>query len=164
MITDSSDPLGLQAQVAGLHRRISRLEVQAFGEPLPEKCDATLHALYVDALLGNVDMTRTSAHLWSHVILNLTEEVLLVLGRSTSDPFPWRPLLLALDNLTVQGFNLDRATQHLLDVAKSLMKIQGLGMLKIGDVFGGLFRYRSAYQQGEGEQHDKKKEEGSEGV
>jgi hypothetical protein len=138
MNVNTSDPLGLQAKVAGLERRVRYLEERAFGEPRPENCFLTLYSIYVDALMGRIDLTQTSADLWNHVVINLDEEVLLALGRHTSDPFPWRPLLLVLDHFTDNGFDTEVASSHLLNLAKSFLHLQGLSRLKPEDMLAGV--------------------------
>jgi hypothetical protein len=134
MKVNTSDPLVLQAKVAGLERRVRHLEVRAFGEPQPENCFLTLYSIYVDALMGRVDFTQTSADLWNHITINLDEEVLLALGRHTSDPFPWKPLLLVLDHLASHDYDTAQATDHLLKLSSSLLSLQGLGRLRPEDL------------------------------
>jgi len=103
----------------------------------------TLFFLYTDALIGSLDPSENTANLWNHVVLGLDEETLLELTRTTRDPFSWKPFLFILDHLLIQGFDTHDAAAHLLDVAKSLMKIQGLGRLKPEDVLGWVVDPRS---------------------
>jgi hypothetical protein len=151
MHTKGTDLVGLAAKVAGLERRITYMETKAFGEPQPVRCLLTLSTLYVDAVLGIVDDSQASADLWNHAALSLDEDVLLTLSRHTKDPFSWKPILLVLDYLKVCGFQTDRAAKHVLDVAKSLLKAQGLERLLPEDLLGWMPDHRSAYQQWEKE-------------
>jgi len=133
---NAPDPLSLQSKVAGLERRVRSLEKQTVGEVQPERTPLTLFALYADALLGSFDLSEVSADLWNHATLCLDEEALLELGRQTKDPFPWKPLLLVLDHLFVHGFDTEQAAKHLLDIAQSLLKIQGLDRIRPEDLLG----------------------------
>ena len=85
-------------------------------------------------------MAASEAKLWAALIRQLDEVALLDLAMNIGDPFPWRTFLALLDRCDREELSkeelkaIDRATSHLLDVASSLLVIQGLPMLRPEDV------------------------------
>jgi len=134
-IENVSEIQELQIQLSALTRRFNRMESNIFGlNPLRNKLRELL-SLYTDARESRIT-SETSARLWAAIVNNLDEVSLFLLARHTRDPFPWRPFLALLDAHTSKGHGAytERATLHLLEVAESMLKLQGLGALRPCDV------------------------------
>lgn len=121
------DLMGLQAEVVGLKRRVAALEAQHMGSVKRYRSWPLLQALYVQAITGRVEPSESTAVTWAASVSLLDEEMLLEMGRAAGDPFPWRCFLLLLDRFTFYGFDVEQPTQHLLELARNLLRIQGLG-------------------------------------
>lgn len=118
-----------------LDRRLRALE-QAFRIGVPREYDPDeLVSLYVHAAKTQPPSLRDAA-LWSTIVLGLGVCEFVTLAQHIHDPFPWRPFLSRLDHLEAVGVTSVRtATAHLLEVARSMLKLQGFGdLVQIGDI------------------------------
>lgn len=124
----------LEVDVATLRRRLDTLEARITGTvgDLPGPHPA--FRIYTHLLLTGLVPSADSAALMRSCVLMMTPRTLLDLGRLTSDLFPWRPFLGALDQLQAAGHDVHEATTWLEECAHDLMRAQGLGILTVGDV------------------------------
>lgn len=117
-----------------MKRRVAALETQNFGRVRRYRSWPLLQALYVDACTGRVHPTEMTATSWAASVSLLDEEMLLEIARASGDPFPWRCFLLVMDRFTFHGFNMELATDHLLEMARNMLDMQGLSKVQPEDL------------------------------
>lgn len=142
-----------RAEIASLKRRLRVLEKMMTGDD--HHHSYTRHeilSLYIDARFGSLNPSDREAKLWAYVSKRMDEASLLDLALTINDPFPWRTFLCLLDSFDHNGYGdlVEEAQAHLLDVAASLLKAQGLAFLRPEDVIRtplGVEQAISAYQR-----------------
>ncbi len=131
----TTDVTWMHAQVADLEHRIVALESRISGSTRKPPHHELLVSLYLDALKGPRFEDDFVRH-WERQTFALDVRQLLVLARSIRDPFPWRPFLRNADLYVAKGFDFSEARTYLLDLARDLLRIQGLSKLSPRDVMG----------------------------
>jgi hypothetical protein len=133
---DNSDQMHLQARLADAERRVAKLQVFVFGGIHQDYDRLDLQSLYWKACHRYIDLSRHEAYLWCRILKNMSTAQLLTLARDVQDPFPWKPFLVLLDYASMDGYPVDDATEHLLEIAQDLLNLQGLDLLTPNDLMG----------------------------
>lgn len=126
--------IDLEVDLATMKKRLEALEARVLGSVDSLHGPHPLFLVYSHLLFDGLTPSKESAALMQSCALLLTPRNLLDLGRMTSDMFPWRPFLAALDLLQVTGHSVEKATEWVISCATDLLKAQGLGMLRVEDV------------------------------
>ncbi|MBO6936797.1 MAG: hypothetical protein JJ863_17640 [Deltaproteobacteria bacterium] len=135
-------PLKSDAEIEALRRRLGALEAILYGKPKERATADQALGLYIEAsvVLGHGRVSPTAIGNWAHAFLTVDEAILLELAMKLRDPFPWRPLL-RLAQLMVEvedRVELRGAVAHLEQVAKNLLRAQGLDLVRPGDIAAGV--------------------------
>ena len=133
----------LQAEVADLRRRLALVETQWFGRTRNETPIGLLGSLYLDAC-KKVTLDEATARHWERQTYLLDVKTLLHMARLTRDPTPWKPLLGILDAYIAEGFELEVARDHLLEIAQQLLNLQGFRKIRPRDVMANPLRIKTA--------------------
>ena len=142
----TTDIFALRASHEALQRRVALLEHRLLGSKKSNHSPMSLRILYTDALCGRITLDDASLNLWTDAIMRMDELELLELARESENPFPWSVFLRVADWFTAHGFEVEKPTAHLLDVAQRLLGVQGLGKLKPADVYGEVITSMGSYQ------------------
>lgn len=102
-----------------------------------------LTSLYIQACRPE-PATPQIVELWRLPVMRLGAVDLLVMAQWMRDPFPWKPFLVMLERFYDEGYDTRPMIQHVWDRAQELLDIQGLGLLRPGDVMGYPIRIREA--------------------
>lgn len=126
-----------------MQRRVEWLERRLTGTSDVQISPPDLTSLYVQACRP-VEPSSQLVELWRLPLRTIGVEELLTMGRWMRDPFPWKPFLIMLSRFQGSGFDVRRETQRMWDLSQDCLDIQGLSLLRPGDVMGYPVRIREA--------------------
>lgn len=111
------------------------LEERTYGHSLPSAGVPLLVRCYLDAHRVLRVWEPASAVLWVAQAYLWDVRTFVVLGRHLRDPYPFRPLLAAVDLCVLHGIpGAEAACAHLESVSQDLLRAQGLGLVEPRDV------------------------------
>ncbi len=127
------------ALILDLRRRVELLENGLYGHAAPV-CDPTLLTrCYVEAHRVAKDVDAATASAWVAQAYLWDVRALVVLGRMVADPYPFRPLIAALDACVEAHIPAaEQALAHLEAVSTDLLVAQGLELIRPRDTMGQL--------------------------
>lgn len=121
-----NDRYSLEARVADLETRLSRLD----GNIFTEIASRHLNGLYLEVVQFVSDMPTTidfrEARTWVRLLVGLNVQGLVMLARHLRDPFPWQPFLVLADRLAEDYSEGVVVQEHILLIAEKHLSIQGL--------------------------------------
>lgn len=127
------------ASILDLMRRVALLEERLYGHTEPVCGTQLLVRCYLEAHGVSEHVHAEAASAWVAQAYLWDVRTLVRLGRAVSDPYPFRPLLAALDAcVAAQIPHAEPARAHLESVATDLLRVQGLELLEPRDLMHAL--------------------------
>ena len=136
-----------EGTILDLTRRVALLEQRLYGHTEPACGTSLLVRCYIEAHAVSEHVSLEAASAWVAQAYLWDVRTLVRLGRAVSDPYPFRPLLAALDAcVTAQIAHATTARDHLESVSGDLLRAQGLELIEPRDLMHSL-ALREALQQ-----------------
>lgn len=131
--------LGDRALLRDLARRVSLVERHTYGHAAPQCKIDLLIRCYVAAHQALTNIDKTSAISWVAQSFLWDVRSLVAVGQRVEDPYPFRPLIAVVDRCVLYSAPDARAAlQHLEDIARDVLDIQGLELVGVRETMGTL--------------------------
>lgn len=131
------DDAMVQAVLEEMERRIGLLELVCFGSMQGRMTNAQAHSLYVEVtrIMGHGKVSSQAVRGWARAFLLLAEPHLVHLVKVTNHPTPWGVFFRFIEALKRAGDEeeLVAAESHVREVAKRVLRLQGLGIVEPED-------------------------------
>jgi len=124
-----------EGTILDLTRRVALLEQRLYGHTEPACGTSLLVRCYIEAHGVTEYVATETASAWVAQAYLWDVRTLIRLGRAVSDPYPFRPLIAALDACVIGGNEHAKAAlTHLEGVSADLLRAQGLELIEPRDL------------------------------